>query len=227
MGSLAELEYLSLADNLLGGEIPPELGRLSELTSLRLQGNQLSGQIPHELAGLPNLAELKLSDNGFTGCVPELLMYVADNDLDALGLAVCGPSVELSVATTSIAVRIGTPIGVTATFGESVTGFTVGDIDVTNGSAANLSGSGSLYAFEVFPNVVGVVTVDMGSGAAAASDGDGSEAADRLTLGMPYDDDGDGAIGRDEVITAIGDYLFGRLLTRDQVIDLIGLYLFG
>ena len=35
-------------------------------------------------------------------------------------------------------------------------------------------------------------------------------------------------INRDEVITAIGDYLFSAAaLTRDQVIALIGLYLFG
>ncbi len=223
LGSLAELEYLSLADNLLGGEIPSELGRLSELTSLRLQGNELSGRIPPELAELSMLVELKLSGNDLTGCVPEGLHSIADNDLDELGLLVCGPSVELSVATTSVAVRIGTPIGVTATFGESVTGFTVGDIDVTNGSAANLSGSGSVYTFEVFPNAVGVVTVDMGSGAAAASDGDGSEAADRLTLGMPYDDDGDGSIGGPEILAAVRDYFSGEL-TGPQILMLVRLY---
>ena len=224
LGSLAELEYLSLADNLLGGEIPSELGRLSELTSLRLQGNELSGRIPPELADLSMLVELKLSGNDLTGCVREGLHSIADNDLDELSLPVCGPSVELSVATTSIAVRIGTPIGVTATFGESVTGFTVGDIDVTNGSAANLSGSGSVYAFEVFPNAVGVVTVDMGAGvAAAASDGDGSEAADRLTLGIPYDDDGDGAISLPEAIKAVQDY-FAGLIPLEQAIRVIQLY---
>ena len=41
-----------------------------------------------------------------------------------------------------------------------------------------------------------------------------------------YDANEDGAIDRDEVITAIGDYLFDGLITRDEVIVVISLYLF-
>ena len=57
--------------------------------------------------------------------------------------------------------------------------------------------------------------------------GNGNTAAAQFTLGRPYDDDHDGAISRAEVVTAIGDYLFGNLLTREQVVQLIALYLFG
>ena len=41
-----------------------------------------------------------------------------------------------------------------------------------------------------------------------------------------YDANEDGAIDRDEVITAISDYLFDGLITRDEVIVVISLYLF-
>ena len=41
-----------------------------------------------------------------------------------------------------------------------------------------------------------------------------------------YDANDDGAINRDEVITAISDYLFDGLITRDEVIVVISLYLF-
>ena len=47
------------------------------------------------------------------------------------------------------------------------------------------------------------------------------------TLITLYDADLNGEISRDEVIQAIGDYLFDGLLIRDEVIVLINLYLFG
>ena len=208
LSSLTGLEYLGLAHNQLTGRIPRELARLTELQALRLQGNLLTGQIPAELAGLSNLVELKLSQNRLTGCVPEGLLGVADNDLDQLGLPACGPAVVMSVATTSIAVRTGTPIAVTATFDEPVTGFTVADVSVVNGSAGSFSGRGgdTVYTFDVVPNAIGAVTVDIAADAAQESGGNGNRAAPRPWLGMPYDDDGDGAINKDEAITAVIDY---------------------
>ena len=232
LSSLTDLEYLSLARNQLTGGIPGELARLTELQALRLQGNLLTGQIPAELAGLSNLVELKLGQNRLTGCVPEGLLDVADNDLDQLGLPACGPAVVMGVATTSIAVRIGTPIAVTARFDEPVTGFTAGEVSVVNGSAGSLSGSDgdTVYAFAVVPDAIGAVTVDIAAGVAEDSGGNGNRAAPRLWLGMPYDDDGDGAIEKNEVIAAINDYLFGEgdeAISKSDVIRLINLYLFG
>ena len=232
LSSLTDLEYLSLARNQLTGRIPGELARLTELQALRLQGNLLTGQIPAELAGLSNLVELKLGQNRLTGCVPEGLLDVADNDLDQLGLPACGPAVVMGVATTSIAVRIGMPIAVTARFDEPVTGFTAGEVSVVNGSAGSLSGSDgdTVYAFAVVPDAIGAVTVDISAGVAEDSGGNGNRAAPRLWLGMPYDDDGDGAIEKDEVIAAINDYLFGEgdeAISKSDVIRLINLYLFG
>jgi len=50
---------------------------------------------------------------------------------------------------------------VTAAFNKPVTGFELGDINVINGSAANLVGTGESYAFDVLPSVDGFVTVNV------------------------------------------------------------------
>ena len=124
-------------------------------------------------------------------------------------------SVALTVSGTPL-VRIGQPIGVTATFSAAVSGVTV---SVDNGISSNFVGGDgdSVYTFDVTPDAIGDVVVNVFW----------ADTSGALSLGIPYDDDGDGAISRAEVVTAIGDYLFGGLLTRDQVVALIGLYLFG
>ena len=51
---------LSLRQNRLSGEIPPELGNLANLTGLNLGVNGLSGEIPSELGKLVNLRWIQL-----------------------------------------------------------------------------------------------------------------------------------------------------------------------
>ncbi len=221
---------LYLWENQLSGTIPSELGGLSNLKWMYLDNNLLTGSIPPELGNLPNLVALFLHNNQLSGCIPVALQSVVSNDLDELGLPFCGiPTVVITVDSANYRVRINSPIPVTATFSEPINSFTAGDIAVASGAVSNFVGSDgdSVYTFDVTPNAVGVVTVDIAAGVAEDSDGNGNTAAVQLTLGLPYDDDHDGAISREEVITAIGDYLFGGLLTRDEVIQIIGLYLFG
>ena len=161
-------------------------------------------------------------------------------DSTGIDYQVAGPSVitvgdALGVAISHVTpgaipqVRINSPTPLSATFSEPVFGFTVGDITVTNGFAGTFVGSDgdSIYTFDVTPNAIGVVAVDIAADVALDADSKGNIAAIQLSLSIPYDDDHDGAISRDEVITAIGDYLFSGTLTRDQVIAIIGLYLFG
>ena len=114
-------------------------------------------------------------------------------------------------------------------FNQPVSGFGIDDITVTNGHPENLTGEsgGTNYSFDVVPTAIGVVSVDVAAGAAQNSQGQHSLAAEQLRVGLPYDDDHNGIINREEVITAIGDYLFGGQLTRDEVITIIGIYLFG
>ena len=230
LGGLSNLMTLSLWGNELSGSIPTELGGLSNLMVLNLADNQLTGTIPTSLANLSHLELLYLRDNQFTGCIPSALQRVQDNDLADLALPYCvSPTVTLSTTSVGGPVRINSPIPVTATFSEPVFGFTVEDITVTNGVAGNFVGNDgdSGYTFDVTPNVIGVVAVDIAAVVAKDAENNGNTAVIQLSLGIPYDDDHDGAINRDEVITAIGDYLFSGTLTRDQVIALIGLYLFG
>ena len=119
-------------------------------------------------------------------------------------------------------VRPGSPVSLTATFSRPVSGFAIDDIIVANGAAGNFAGSGAVYTFDVTPNAIGEVTVDIAAGVAEDADGKGN-AAGYLSLGITYDDDGDGAISRDEVLAAITDYFADRV-TRDEVLGVITLY---
>jgi hypothetical protein len=70
---------------------------------------------------------------------------------------------------------------VTATFSEAVTGLALADLTVGNGTAANLSGSGTTYSFDVTPSADGTVTVALGAGAATDAAGNPNTAATSLT----------------------------------------------
>jgi hypothetical protein len=63
------------------------------------------------------------------------------------------------------------PIPVTVTFTESVTGFVAGDIVAGNGSVSNFAGSGANYTFDLTPAAMGVVTADIAAGVAFDSAG--------------------------------------------------------
>ena len=86
LGNLSELDLLNLGDNALTGEIPPELGNLNLRRTLSLAGNALTGDIPPELGNLSKLDFLNLGDNALTGEIPPEL-----GDLAALeGLRLSG-----------------------------------------------------------------------------------------------------------------------------------------
>ena len=226
LGNLVNLERLTLHQNQLTGHVPPSLGELSNLRELSLRSNQLTGMIPTTLVGLTNLEKLYLSQNQFTGCVPAALQDVPDNDLADLGLPFCvSPSVTLSTSSTGIPVRINSPIPVTATFSGPVSGFTASDVTVSNGLASNFAGGDgdSAFTFDVLPNAIGVVTVDIPENVAVDAEGNGNTAAVRLPLGMPYDDNNDGTINSIEVLKAVADYFRG-LLTAQQILAVVGLY---
>ena len=116
-------------------------------------------------------------------------------------------------------VRPNSPIPVTATFSEPVFGFTIEDIEVANGVVSNFTGvdDDAVYTFDVTPNAIGAVTVDI---AAADADGYRNMAAPTLSLGIPYDDDGDAGISKKEAITAVIDYFDGRI-TKEEAIAVI------
>jgi hypothetical protein len=73
------------------------------------------------------------------------------------------------------------PIPVTVTFSESVTGFVAGDVSVTNGSVANLAGSGADYTFDLVPTAAGQVTASVPADSATDGGGNGNTASNTLS----------------------------------------------
>ena len=132
------------------------------------------------------------------------------------------------VCNTSTLVRPNSPMPVTATFSEPVFGFTIEGIDAVNGVVSKFAGNSvdGVYTFDVTPNAIGEVTVDIAAGAATDADGYGNMAALTLSLGIPYDDDGDAGISKDEAITAVIDYFAGHI-TKEEAIGVIILYFSG
>ena len=158
--------------------------------------------------------------------VPAVISAKTENSSGALRTTVgqVAPSVS-ATASPGAQVRLNSPVSVTVTFSEPVSGFTVDDITVVNGTASGFSGSDgdSVYTFDVTPNALGEVTVDIPVGVATDGEGNDNTAATQLSLGIPYDFDGNGGISRAETIAAIRDY-FGDNITRAQAIAVIRLY---
>ena len=226
LGGLSSLERLYLSQNQLSGTIPAELGNLSNLTVLSLWSNQLTGMVPASLVRLTNLEKLYLSQNQLTGCIPAGLQNVPTNDLPDVALPFCvQPSVTLSKTSPDAPIRINSIIQVTATFSEPVNGFEMADVVLANGLVSSFVGSDgdSVFTFDVTPNAIGVVTVDVAQDAAMDSEGNGNTAAGQLRLGMPYDDDNDGNINGIEVLNGVRDYFLG-ILNAQQILKLVSLY---
>ncbi len=90
------------------------------------------------------------------------------------------PSVSLS-STASEPTGV-SPIPVTVTFSEAVTGFSIADITVGNGTAGDFTAvSGTVYRFTVTPAAQAAVTVNVGAGVAQDSAGNGNSAAAQLS----------------------------------------------
>jgi Ca2+-binding RTX toxin-like protein/RNA 3'-terminal phosphate cyclase len=89
------------------------------------------------------------------------------------------PTVLLS---STAPINVNSLFSVTATFSEDVTNFVQGDITIANGIISNfVAVSGSTYTFDVIPVTDGVVTIDVGAGAAQDIANNNSSAATSLT----------------------------------------------
>ena len=120
--------------------------------------------------------------------------------------------------------RLNSPVSLTVTFSRPVSGLAIEGIIVVNGAASNFAGSGAVYTFDVTPNAIGEVTVEISAVAAEDADGNGNKAAPLFLLGITYDDNGDGDISKAEAISAIREYFSGGGLTKAQAIAVIRLY---
>jgi len=73
------------------------------------------------------------------------------------------------------------PIPVTVTFSESVTGFVAGDITPTNGTVSNFAGTGANYSFDLNPSGQGTVSAIVNAGVAADSATNPNQASNNLS----------------------------------------------
>ena len=229
LGDLAALEQLSLIDNQLTGAIPAELGGLSNLRVLDLRSNQLSGSIPAELGSLSNLERLRLLHNQFTGCAPEGLRDVVFNDLYELGLPFC--DVLLSGLTVSPGSLVPQFDAYRTDYSASVglAPVTV-TLDPTNdhGATFQFLDENDVEVADA-DNTLEGFQVEFGAGVPAvkirvvSQDNQATHTYTITDLGNRYDANDNGAIERDEVISAIKDY-FGDLITREETIEVIKLY---
>jgi hypothetical protein len=117
---------------------------------------------------LDNTGVSDLAGNAGSGTTTSV-NYMIDN---------VNPTVAISSTTTAITYT--TPIPVTVTFSETVTGFTSDDVTV-NGTVNAFTGSGASYTFTVTPSGQGLVTVAIAAGVAQDAAGNLSTAATSLT----------------------------------------------
>ena len=199
------------------------------MTGLALGGKGLTGSIPAGLGSLRNLDSLLLAPNQLTGCVPLGLRDVARNDLDELGLPFC------DVLLSGLAVSPGSLVpqfdahrtDYSASVGLSPVTVT---LDPTNDHGATLQ-----FLDENDAEVADADTallgfqVEFGAGVPAikirvvSQDNQATHTYIVTDLGNRYDANDNGAIERDEVITAIKDY-FNDVITREETIEVIKLY---
>jgi hypothetical protein len=114
-------------------------------------------------------------------------VYVKSNAPDAFvaltGSGVASDTTRPSVSMSSAASNPTntSPIPVTVTFSESVTGFTSGDITATNGTVSGFTGSGANYSFNLTPSGQGTVSADVAANVATDAAGNATAAAATVT----------------------------------------------
>ncbi|KAF3437592.1 hypothetical protein FNV43_RR20348 [Rhamnella rubrinervis] len=64
--------YIQLSENLLSGEIPPEIGKMHNFSMLHFGFNQFNGELPSGVARLP-LMVFNITQNKFFGAIPDEL----------------------------------------------------------------------------------------------------------------------------------------------------------
>ncbi|MEG3960451.1 FG-GAP-like repeat-containing protein, partial [Microcoleus sp. herbarium2] len=98
--------------------------------------------------------------------------------IKAIVIETLAPTVDL---TSTDPTSTNAPFLVTATFSESVTGFIADDVNLTNSTISNFTGSGTTYNFTVTPNAESPVTVDVPEATATDIAGNNNTAATQLS----------------------------------------------
>jgi len=67
---------MSMEDNNMTGNIPPELGTLTDLNQIRFASNNIIGRLPSRIGKISELKYLDLHDNQITGQIKSLKKYM-------------------------------------------------------------------------------------------------------------------------------------------------------
>ena len=102
------------------------------------------------------------------------------------------------------------PIPITVTFSEDVTGFTTLDLSLSNGTDSNFTVvSGSVYTFDLASIANGLATVDIGADSAFDAAGNGNTAATQFTITFSVnfapESDGAGAVNGGTATNDVAD----------------------
>jgi len=114
------------------------------------------------------------------------LVWGGEGNFNLVKLETGNPWPSVTLSTTAPDPTNSSPIPVTITFSEPVTGFSVAGVTVTNGTLSAFSGSGASYSVNVTPAANGIVTVNVPAGVAVDADGNGNTAATPLSRNYQY-----------------------------------------
>ncbi|MFD2561386.1 Ig-like domain-containing protein [Aquimarina rubra] len=93
---------------------------------------------------------------------------------------ITSPDVGITSAETSPTDN--SPFSITITFSEDIIGFDINDLIVGNGTASNLSGSGSSFTADITASALGEVTIDINSNSVNDIAGNGNTAATQFSI---------------------------------------------
>ena len=148
----------------------------SSVFDVTASGGDLAG-----LNGTVTLGFATAQDIADTSTPPNALADTAPTGADERGWVVDNAAPTVSIAAPDAA---NAPFTATFTFSEPVTGFTLADIAVGNGTASDLTGGdgGTTYTATITPSAEGEVTLDVAADAAEDEAGNGNVAAEQVSV---------------------------------------------
>ncbi|MGK4567508.1 beta strand repeat-containing protein [Flavobacterium sp. 3HN19-14] len=132
-----------------------------------------TGTLRLNLNGNSNIVDSFGNGNGTNGFVNAVNGTIHSADRDNPTVSIASPQSSPTNAA-SITINI--------TFNESVTGFDINDVGVSNGSKSNFTGSGASYSLLVTPTADGTVTVSVGANVAIDAANNNNNAASNFTI---------------------------------------------
>lgn len=111
---------------------------------------------------------------------PSNFVASVDSNTNTFTIDATPPTVVIS--STASSPTTATPIPITVTFSESVTGFSAASVAITNGTPSGFAGSGNSYTFGVTPTAPGTVTIALAAGQALDAAGNGNVAATPFSI---------------------------------------------